>query len=131
MKKISGPLKLSLAAYRELATFAKFGSDLDSSTKQQLDKGERLVEMLKQNESSPLPFYQQSVIIYAGVNGYLETIAVSDVGAFEKSIVDKLETTHSDLKDAIIKEKALTDDIENQIKELIQIVIQEFSTSST
>jgi F-type H+-transporting ATPase subunit alpha len=68
MKKVSGKLKLELAAFRELEIFAKFGSDLDKSTQEKLARGERMIEMLKQNENNPIPYYKQAVILYAGIN---------------------------------------------------------------
>lgn len=118
MKKVSGKLKLELAAFRELETFAKFGSDLDKSTQAKLARGERMVEMLKQKENNPIPFYKQAVMIYAGINGYLDNLAVKSVSAYEQSLYEKLDTTHKSLADQIINEKKLSDDIEAQIKAL-------------
>lgn len=126
MKKISGSLKLDLAAFRELETFAKFGSDLDKSTQAKLAKGERLVEMLKQSENSPISFDKQSVMIYAGVKGYLDTVNLSDVSVFEKRVYEKLDTSHKALSDMIKKDKKLTDEIEAEIKVLVQEVVDEF-----
>jgi F-type H+-transporting ATPase subunit alpha len=85
MRQVAGTLRLSLAQYRELAAFAQFGSDLDKSTQEQLNRGARLVEILKQPQYEPLPVERQVAIIYAGTNGYLDKVAVSDVRAFEVS----------------------------------------------
>ncbi len=126
MKKISGKLKLELAAYRELETFAKFGSDLDKSTQAKLARGERMVEMLKQAENNPLGFEFQAVIIYIAINGYLDSIQVKDISHFENNIYEKLRTTHSDLAKDILKDKKLTEEIENAIQKLAHETIAEY-----
>src|SRR5207249_6465074 len=92
MRQVAGTLRLDLAQYRELAAFAQFGSDLDKSTQAQLTRGARLVEILKQPQYQPLPVEQQIAIIYAGTNGYLDNIPVTDVRAFETEMYDFLET---------------------------------------
>ena len=86
MRQVAGTLRLDLAQYRELAAFAQFGSDLDKSTQQQLNRGARLVEILKQGQYSPLPVEQQVVIIYAGTNGFLDAVPVGDVGKYETAL---------------------------------------------
>ena len=120
MKKVAGTLKLELAAFRELETFAKFGSDLDKSTQAKLARGQRLVEMLKQKENSPLPFYKQAVLLYAGIKWYLDGLALNQISTFEAMLYDKLETTHKGLVEQILKEKKLTEAIEQQMKTLIE-----------
>ena len=120
MKKVAGTLKLELAAFRELETFAKFGSDLDKSTQAKLARGQRLVEMLKQKENSPLPFYKQAVLLYAGIKWYLDGLELNQISTFEAMLYDKLETTHKGLVEQILKEKKLTEAIEQQIKTLIE-----------
>ena len=120
MKKVAGTLKLELAAFRELETFAKFGSDLDKSTQAKLARGQRLVEMLKQKENSPLPFYKQAVLLYAGIKWYLDGLALNQIFTFEAMLYDKLETTHKGLVEQILKEKKLTEAIEQQMKTLIE-----------
>lgn len=125
IKKVAGTLKLELAAYRELETFAKFGSDLDKSTQAKLARGERLVEMLKQKENSPISFDKQALIDYAGIKGYLDTVNVTDIAAFEQNLFDKLDTTHKALSEQILSEKKLTEEIENQMKTLITTVVDE------
>ncbi len=119
MKKISGTLKLELAAYRELETFAKFGSDLDATTQARLARWERMVELLKQKENSPLHFSKQSVILYAWINWYLDKVPLQKIREYEQSIYDKLETTFSYLKEKIISDKKLTDEIQEDIRTLL------------
>jgi F-type H+/Na+-transporting ATPase subunit alpha len=126
MKKVSGKLKLELAAYRELETFAKFGSDLDKSTQAKLARGERMVEMLKQTENNPIGFEAQAVLIYIAINGYLDSISVEKIGAFEQSLYEKLRTTHKNLADSILRDKKLTDEIEAGIKILAHETIEEY-----
>ena len=110
MKKVAGTLKLMLANFRELAAFAQFASDLDESTQKVLERGKRLVELLKQNVSSPLPFNKQVIVIYAGVKNHLDSLAVSQIAEFESLVYDKLDTNRKALADQIASEKALTDD---------------------
>lgn len=126
MKKVSGKLKLELAAFRELETFAKFGSDLDKATQAKLSRGIRMVEMLKQPEHTPIPFEKQSVMLYASINGYLDTLSVHDVKAYEQSLYSKLESTHAVLADDIRTRQKLTEDIEQAIKSLVSEVRDEF-----
>ena len=90
MKKVSGSIKLELAQYREMAAFAQFGSDLDASTQQLLNRGARLTELLKQKQYSPLPFEEQTASIFAGTNGYLDGIAVTDVVRYEEGMLADL-----------------------------------------
>ena len=103
MSSVAGPVKLSLAQYREMAAFAQFGSDLDAATQQLLNRGARLTELMKQPQYSPLTNAEIVCVIYAGVNGYLDKIPVKDVGRFEAGLLNHLRT----------KEKALLDDITN------------------
>jgi F-type H+-transporting ATPase subunit alpha len=97
MKAVSGTLKLDLAQYRELEAFATFGSELDAVSKAQLERGARLVELLKQGLHAPMPVEEQVVSIYAGVNGYLDDIEVSDVKRFETELLDFIRTRHADM----------------------------------
>ncbi len=125
VKKIAGKLKLELAAFRELETFAKFGSDLDKGTQAKLARGERLVEMLKQMENNPISFHKQAVMMYAGINGYLDSLAISQVADYEKSLYEKLDTTYKTLSDKILSEKKLTDEVEVMIKEICKETVEE------
>jgi F-type H+-transporting ATPase subunit alpha len=122
MKQVAGTIKLELAQYREMASFAQFGSDLDESTQKLLSRGERLAELLKQPQYSPLKTEEQIVVIYAGVNGYLDDLTVDQIQGFESSLLQDLKKDHSDLMKAIAKEKALTEDLEEKIKKVIEKV---------
>ncbi|MEM9757565.1 MAG: F0F1 ATP synthase subunit alpha, partial [Pseudomonadota bacterium] len=104
MKSVAGSMKLELAQYREMAAFAQFGSDLDAATQRLLNRGARLTELLKQPQYSPLTNAEIVVVIFAGTNGYLDKLPVGDVGKFERGLVDRLRTKHSDLLDWITKE---------------------------
>lgn len=125
MKKVSGKLKLMLATYREMAAFAQFASDLDESTQKVLERGKRMVELLKQGVNSPIPFEQQVVTIYAGINGYLDVLSVQQIKPFEHTLYQKLETTYSPLMEQIRTEKKLTEEIEASIKEVIELTVKE------
>ena len=119
MKKVSGTLRLDLAQYRELQAFAAFGSDLDEATQNQLSRGSRLVELLKQGQYSPMDVTEQIIGIYAGTKGYFDSIPVNKVRTAEKDLTEYINSKHSDLKDRLVKEKALKPDIEKDLKEVI------------
>lgn len=125
IKKVAGTLKLELAAFRELETFAKFWSDLDKSTQVKLARGERLVEMLKQKENSPISFHKQAVILYAGIKWYLDDFALNTISQFENTLYNKLDTTFSSLSDKILSQKKLTEDIEEEMKAVIRETVEE------
>jgi len=110
MKKVSGSIKLELAQYREMAAFAQFGSDLDASTQKLLNRGARLTELLKQAQFSPLPFEEQTASIFAGTNGYLDSIPVGDVTRYEAALLTHLRHDHSDVLTAIRDSKDLGDE---------------------
>ena len=101
MKKVSGSIKLELAQYREMAAFAQFGSDLDASTQKLLNRGARLTELLKQAQFAPLPFEEQTVSIFAGTNGYLDTVPVDDVVALRGGDARRPARNHADVLTAI------------------------------
>lgn len=129
MKDVAGTLRLDLAQYREQEAFAQFGTDLDEETQQQLDRGERLVEVLKQNENDPVPVEEQIAFIYAGVNGFLDDIPTDDVRDFEQEFIEELRTTESDLLEEIREEKELTEDLEQRLEEIIERQIEQFLSS--
>ena len=129
MKKIAGPVKLELAQYREMAAFAQFASDLDASTKQLLDRGARLVEILKQGQYSPLTVSEQVVSIYAGVRGYLDKVAVGDVVKFETEVLNEIRTKHSDLLDAIANEKELSKENDDKLKSILDNLVGKFASN--
>src|SRR6202034_598889 len=109
MRQVAGTLKLELAQYRELAAFAAFGSDLDKATQAQLNRGQRLVELLKQNQFSPLPFSKQILIIMAGTGGFLDDLPVVQVRDFEAELYKYVDSTHPGLLRAIMEKKILDD----------------------
>jgi F-type H+-transporting ATPase subunit alpha len=126
MKKIAGSVKLELAQYREMAAFAQFASDLDASTRQLLDRGVRLVELLKQGLHSPLTVSEQVVSIYAGVRGYLDKIEVRDVVRFETEVHAEIRTNHSDLLESIANEKELSPANEEKLKGFLDAFVEKF-----
>jgi F-type H+-transporting ATPase subunit alpha len=109
MKEVAGTLRIDLSQYRELEAFAKFGSDLDASTQRQLNRGERLVEILKQNQFSPVPVEEQIAIIYAAINGHLDPIPVEDVQEFEEEYIERLRLRHEEVLEEIRETEALSD----------------------
>ncbi|HEY3492693.1 MAG TPA: F0F1 ATP synthase subunit alpha, partial [Solirubrobacterales bacterium] len=110
MKKVAGRLRLELASYREKAAFAQFGSDLDKATQMQLARGERMTELLKQGQYSPLSMEEQVVVLYAGTNGYLDDLPVEDVRRFEDGLLDWFRTRHADVLETIRTGGALPED---------------------
>ena len=129
MKKIAGPVKLELAQYREMAAFAQFASDLDASTKQLLNRGARLVEILKQGQYSPLTVSEQVVSIYAGVRGYLDKVAVNDVVRFETEVLNEMRSSHADLLDAIANEKELSKENDDKLKSILDKILEKFTSN--
>lgn len=117
MKQVSGNLRIQLAQYRELAAFAQFGSDLDAATQAQLNRGARMVEMLKQGQYVPMSMEKQVVVIYCGTTGLLDSIPVERIKEFEEGFLSFLETKHPQILDGIRTKKKLDDDVENNIKE--------------
>ena len=119
MKQVSGTIKLDLAQYREMAAFAQFGSDLDASTQRLLARGERLTEVLKQGQYSPLPVEEQVVAIFTGVNGYLDGIDTGEVTRFEAALLADIRANHAGILDAIRTEQQVTDEIDAQLRDAI------------
>jgi F-type H+-transporting ATPase subunit alpha len=124
MRQVAGTLRLDLAQYRELAAFAQFGSDLDKSTQAQLNRGARLVEILKQPQYEPLAVERQVALLFAGVNGYLDNVAVSDVRTFETELYQFIESRHPDLFRGIAEKKQLDD----QLKAALDGAVKTFAT---
>ena len=120
MKQVAGSIKGELAQYRELAAFAQFGSDLDASTQKLLARGERFTELLKQKQFSPIPTEEQVVLIYAGVNGFMDEIDVNQIGVFEDGLLDLIRKDYSHVLDDIRTSKSLNVDNEEVIKAAIQ-----------
>jgi F-type H+-transporting ATPase subunit alpha len=119
MKKVAGRLRLDLAQFRELAAFAQFGSDLDKSTQEQLTRGERMVELLKQGQYAPISVERQVAIIYAGTNGYLDDLPVEQVRDFETGLYEFLDKSYADLMHDLKAKYELTDPIEAKLKKAI------------
>jgi len=126
MKQIAGSMKLELAQFREVQAFAQFGSDLDAITQQQLHRGVRLTEMLKQDINVPLSVEKQIAIIYLGVRGYLDKIEVQDISSFEKLWINFLETNHLNLLEEIKTKKELSKELDNQFKKVCEEFTQNF-----
>jgi F-type H+-transporting ATPase subunit alpha len=126
MRTATGPLKSELAQYREMAAFAKFGSDLDVSTQRLLARGERLTELLKQTQYAPLQAEEQVAVIYAGTRGYLDAIPVAEVGRYQADLLARLHGDHADIMEAIRTQKTLTDDLEAQLRAALDAFAKTF-----
>ena len=122
MKDVAGTLRLDLSQYRELEAFAQFGSDLDESTQQKLARGERLVELLKQDETDPMAVEEQVMVIYAGTNGYLDDLAVDDIGRFEEEFLNFMESNNPEIGEKI----AETGELEEEAEEELKAALEEF-----
>ncbi|MDW5317918.1 F0F1 ATP synthase subunit alpha [Rhizobium sp. PL01] len=127
MKQVAGSIKGELAQYREMAAFAQFGSDLDAATQRLLNRGARLTELLKQPQFSPLKTEEQVAVIFAGVNGYLDKIAVNKVGAFEQGLLSYMRSEGKDILEAIRKDKAISDDVKGKLKAAIDTFAKSFA----
>ena len=126
MKQVAGTIKLDLAQYREMAAFAQFASDLDASTRQLLARGERLTELLKQPQYSPLSVEEQVCVIYSGVKGYLDKISINQIGDFEKALLQTLNSKGSSIITSITKDKALTEKSEKDLQKIIEDLLSSF-----
>src|SRR6266568_3570743 len=126
MRQVAGSLKLDLAQYRELAAFAQFGSDLDKATQAQLNRGQRLVEVLKQKQFSPLPFSKQILIIFAGTGGLLDDLPVAQVRDFEKELYEYVDATNPGVLRAVMEKKILDDQLKAQLTSVIKEAKQQF-----
>lgn len=120
MKKVAGNLRLDLAQYRDLAAFAQFASDVDETTKKQIERGSRMMELLKQGQYQPMPVGMQVALIWTGVNGYLDDIPVAKIQAFEKHFNSFMETRARKAIAAIAKEKILTPEIEKELEQTVR-----------
>jgi F-type H+-transporting ATPase subunit alpha len=126
MRQVAGSLKLELAQYRELAAFAQFGSDLDKATQNQLNRGSRLVELLKQGQFSPLPFSKQILIIFAGTGGFFDDMPVDQVRPFEKELYEYVDTTNPGLLQKIMEKKVLDDGLKAEMTKVIKECKEQF-----
>nr|UNJ16413.1 ATP synthase CF1 alpha subunit [Boldiaceae sp.] len=127
MKQVAGKLKLELAQFAELEAFSQFASDLDKATQNQLARGQRLREILKQSQNSPIPVEEQTAIIYTGINGYLDNIAIADIKSFIQSLRDDLMNSKPEFGESIRTSKKLTSEAEEILKKSIEDVKQSFN----
>jgi F-type H+-transporting ATPase subunit alpha len=119
MKKIAAPIRTELAQYRELASFAQFGSELDDDTKEKLAQGERIKEVLKQPQYKPMPVQYQVIIIYVVTRKHLLDVPVEDVTRFEQEFFEFLDTKYPEVPSTIAEEKVISDKIEEKLKKAI------------
>ncbi|MGH9654104.1 MAG: F0F1 ATP synthase subunit alpha [Bryobacteraceae bacterium] len=129
MRKVAGTLRLDLAQFRNLEAFAQFGSDLDKASQDQLNRGKRLVEILKQGPYSPVPVEKQVAIVFAGTNGYLDDLRVEDVRRFERELYDFLDTAKSGLLETIRERRELNDDVRQELSEALREFKQGFQAA--
>src|SRR5690606_9995178 len=127
IKKLGGGIRLALAQYRELAAFAQFASDLDAATRRQLERGQRVTELMKQKQYSPLSVAEMALSLYAVNSGYLDDVPADKVVPFEAGLHAYARSNHQPLLDAITAQGELTDDVEAELKKLIE----RFKTTGT
>jgi len=120
MKKVAGSIKLELAQYREMAAFAQFGSDLDASTQQLLNRGAKLTELLKQDQYSPMTVAEQVISVFTGVKGHLDDVELSGIKKFEKNIIEKVKSEKPEILDAIQTSGKLEENTEKLLTQLIE-----------
>ncbi len=127
MKKVAGTIKLELAQYREMEAFAQFGSDLDASTQQLLNRGARLTELLKQDQYVPMAVEEQVVSIYSGVRGYLDRIEVAQIGRFEQELLNEIREKKPEILTAIRESSDISDDVDKQLSEYLEDFTKKFA----
>jgi len=127
MKQVAGRIKLDLAQYREMAAFSQFSSDLDAATQRLLARGSRLTELLKQPQFAPVPVEDQVVAIFAGTRGYLDTVAVSDVGRFESSMLSAIKSAQPELMGAIHDAGEISPGVEKGLEEFLDGFVRTFA----
>jgi F-type H+-transporting ATPase subunit alpha len=126
MKKVAGPLRIEYAQYRELASFAQFGSDLDDATKAQLAKGERVVELLKQDQYAPMKVEHQVLAIYAITNDYAANVPVEMIKDYEKGLIEYADLNYGDTLEEIKGKGGLSDEVTAKMKEIIEKFTQKY-----
>ncbi len=127
MKQIAGSLRLDLASYRELEAFAQLGTELDKATQRQLDRGERMVELLKQPQYQPMEVIDQVISIYAGANGFLDDVQISHVAEFEKGLLEYMQTTGKQVRAELAEKKAFDDDLREKLTKAVGDFKQTFA----
>ena len=120
MKKVAGSIKLELAQYREMAAFAQFGSDLDASTRQLLNRGAKLTELLKQKQYSPMTVAEQVISVFTGVKGFLDDVDLTQIKKFEDDIIEKIKSEKPEIIDAIQTTGKLEEDMEKLLVQTIE-----------
>jgi F-type H+-transporting ATPase subunit alpha len=130
MKKIAGTLRLDLAQFREMAAFAQFASDLDAATRAQLERGQRLTELLKQGQYVPLPVEKQVLIIYAGTNGFVDKLPVESLKVFERELYRHVDEKHPDLWTDIREKREITDEIKKKLDKVLKKFVKGFVASA-
>ena len=126
IKQVAGSVKLDLAQFRELQAFSQFGSDLDSATKKLIDRGQKITELLKQDQYAPLQMEEEAVVLYAGVKGYLDQVLISQVREFEESLLSILRGAQDSILESIRIEQKITDEVEEKLKEILSKLVNEF-----
>jgi F-type H+-transporting ATPase subunit alpha len=119
MRQVAGKLRLDLAQYRELAAFAQFGSELDKSALAQIARGQRMIELLKQDEHKPMPFDRQVAVIFAGTSGYLDDVPVADIRKFEENFLKFIESSHPEILQNIRDAKEISEDTKKALVDAI------------
>ncbi|NBW82496.1 F0F1 ATP synthase subunit alpha, partial [bacterium] len=130
MKQVAGSLRLELAQYRELAAFAQFGSDLDAVTKRQLNRGQRLMELLKQTQYNPMAVEKQILVIFAATNGFMDEVDVRNVGKFETQMLEYFERNHRAELDEIANGKKMSNELQSKIKSGIDAFAKRFDANA-
>jgi len=120
MKDVAGTLRLDLSQYRELEAFSQFGSDLDKATQQKLARGERIVEILKQNQYSPMPVEEQVIVIYTVTNGHLDDLPVDNLGRFEEEYLNFVDSNYAEVKEEIVESGKLSDELKEKLDEMVK-----------
>jgi F-type H+-transporting ATPase subunit alpha len=129
MKEVAGSLRLELSQYRELESFAAFASDLDASSKAQLERGARLVELLKQPAFTPYPVEDQVIAIFLGTKGHLDSVPVEDVARFEREVLEHVKAAHEDVLKEIRETKKLPEEAQERLNDIINEFKKGFSAS--
>ena len=130
MKQVAGSLRLDLSQYREMAAFAQFGSELDKTTQAQLARGARMVEILKQDQYQPIPVDLQIVVIFAGVNGYVDDIPVAQIRKFEQALIRHMEETQTGLRKELVEKKKLDDELTAKLKKVLDEFKQRYNPTA-
>merc|ERR1719183_3493410 len=130
MKQVAGTLKLELAQYREVAAFAQFGSDLDAATQYLLNRGARLTELLKQNQYVPMPFQDQVICIYAGTRGFLDKLAVSDIGPYQVKLLEYFKSNGASLLAEVAEKGALSPELDKSIHDMVTKFTADFAATA-